>query len=200
MKNRTKIISFLFITAFGLLVATAQDLVVGDYDDTSYSLLIPKLNVLIDSALVNNGMVSYRLLEIEAKEANLKSKKNYWTRNVGIQADTRYGTFDNYSTITGDKSSINLASDTQQMNYNVGVYLKFPIFDVVNRKAQIKKAKVEIEQAKRLVQFQKDEIIEKVIRYYQDLILKQNLLELKASNQGSARVNMEMVEKGFRNG
>ena len=43
-------------------------------------------------------------------------------------------------------------------------------------------------------------IIEKVIRYYEDLILKQNLLELKAANQGSARVNMEMVEKGFRNG
>jgi len=188
------------IVGFGVLSTNAQDVVVEEYEDNSFTLLIPKLEVLIDSALVNNGMVNYRLLEIKAKEANLKSKQRYWTRNFGIQADTRYGTFDNYSTISGDNSSINLASDTQQMNYNVGLYLKFPVFDVVNRKAQIKRAKVEIEQAKGLVKFQKDEIIEKVIRYYEDLILKQNLLELKAANQGSARVNMEMVEKGFRNG
>jgi len=187
------------MTAFCVFTAKAQGQE-NSYTDTSNSLLIPKLSVLIDSALVNNGMVSYRLLEIQAKEANLKSKKRYWTRNFGIQADSRYGTFDNYSTISGDNSSINLASDTQQMNYNVGFYLKFSVFDVVNRRSQIKQAKVEIAQAKELVEFQKEEIVEKVIRYYQDLILKQNLLELKASNQGSARVNMEMVEKGFRNG
>ena len=145
------------IVGFGVLSTNAQDVVVEEYEDNSFTLLIPKLEVLIDSALVNNGMVNYRLLEIKAKEANLKSKQRYWTRNFGIQADTRYGTFDNYSTISGDNSSINLASDTQQMNYNVGLYLKFPVFDVVNRKAQIKRAKVEIEQAKGLVKFQKDE-------------------------------------------
>ena len=173
----------------------------GEHSQTGGpSLLIPKLSVLIDSALVNSGMVSYRMLEIEAKEFNKKEKKRNWTRNFGIQADTRYGTFNNFSTITGDNSSINLGSDTQQVNYNVGFYLKIPVFDIINRKAEIKRSQVEIQQAKSLVKFQEDEVKEFVIRYFEDLVLRQNLLKLYASNLGNARVNMEMVEREFRNG
>jgi outer membrane protein TolC len=140
------------------------------------------------------------MLEIEAKEFNKKEKKRNWTRNFGIQADTRYGTFNNFSTITGDNSSINLGSDTQQVNYNVGFYLKIPVFDIINRKAEIKRSQVEIEQARSLVKFQEDEVKEFVIRYFEDLVLRQNLLKLYASNLGNARVNMEMVEREFRNG
>lgn len=166
----------------------------------SSALFIPELKVLIDSALVHNGMVNYRKLEIEAKESNIKYKRQYWTTNFGVQADTRYGTFNNFSTISGDNSTINLGSNTQQLNYNVGLYLKIPVFDVINRKSQIKQAKAELEQAKNLAKSQEDELREVVIRYYEDLLLKQNLLELRATNLGNAKVNMEMVEKEFRNG
>lgn len=183
-----------------MFVTNAQSLQESDSQFNSHRLLIPKLTVLIDSALVNSGMVNYRILEIEAKEANIKAKRRDWTRNFGIQADTRYGTFNNFSTISGDNSSVNLASNTQQLNYNVGLYLKIPVFDIINRKSQIKRAKVEIEQARRLVKFQEDEIKESVIRYFEDLVLRQNLLKLSASNLGNAKVNMEMVEKEFRNG
>ena len=162
----------------------------------SSALFIPELKVLIDSALVHNGMVNYRKLEIEAKE----SKRQFWTTNFGVQADTRYGTFNNFSTISGDNSTINLGSNTQQLNYNVGLYLKIPVFDVINRKSQIKQAKAELEQARSLAKSQEDELRELVIRYYEDLLLKQNLLELRATNLGNAKVNMEMVEKEFRNG
>tara|TARA_R110000772_G_scaffold82326_6_gene174664 strand:- start:123 stop:869 length:747 start_codon:yes stop_codon:yes gene_type:complete len=200
VKNITKILTILFICALGVFVTKAQGLTENDSQVSPHSLLIPKLTVLIDSALVNSGMVNYRILEIEAKEANIRAKRRDWTKNFGIQADTRYGTFNNYSTITGDNSSVNLGSITQQLNYNVGLYLKIPVFDIINRNSQIKRAKVEIEQAKSLVKFQEDEIRESVIRYFEDLVLRQNLLKLYASNLGNARVNMEMVEKEFRNG
>ena len=72
--------------------------------------------------------------------------------------------------------------------------------DIINRKTQIKQAKSELAQAKSLVKFQEGELKEAVIRHYEDLILKQNLLELRASNLGNARVNMEMVGKEFKNG
>jgi len=199
VKTKKNILIILYIAFFGLFV-NAQELK-GEHSQTGGpSLLIPKLSVLIDSALVNSGMVSYRMLEIEAKEFNKKEKKRNWTRNFGIQADTRYGTFNNFSTITGDNSSINLGSDTQQVNYNVGFYLKIPVFDIINRKAEIKRSQVEIQQAKSLVKFQEDEVKEFVIRYFEDLVLRQNLLKLYASNLGNARVNMEMVEREFRNG
>ncbi len=200
MKNTLKIIATLFIIGFTIIESKAQNIVVDTVKRESVKLLIPPLNVLIDSALVNNGMLNYRKFEINVKESNLKSKRRDWTRNVGIQADTRYGTFSNYSSISGDNTTVNLASNTQQLNYNVGFYLKIPVFDILNRNSQVKQAKVELAQAKSLVKFQEDELKELVIRYYEDLVLSQNLLELRASNVADARVNMEMVEKKFRNG
>lgn len=170
------------------------------FQSTATKLMLPNLNVLIDSALVHNGMLNYRKLEIDSKESNLVAKKQLWTRNFGIRADTGYGTFNNFSSTSGDNSTVNLSSSTQQLNYNVGVYLKIPVFDIINRKSEIKQAKAELEQAKNLVKSLEDEIRELVIRYYEDLLLKQNLLELRASNLGNAKANMEMVEKEFKNG
>ncbi|MEM9678861.1 MAG: TolC family protein [Bacteroidota bacterium] len=166
----------------------------------SYRLLIPKLEVLIDSALANNGMLGYRKNEIEVKKANLKSKRRNWTRNFGIQADTRYGTFDNFSNNVSGPNTVTLASTTTQTNYGVGLYLKIPVFDIFNRKSDIKQAKAEISQAESLVKFQEDEIRETVIRYYEDLILKENLLEIQAINLSDAKVNKEMAKKEFTNG
>ncbi|WP_282124235.1 TolC family protein [Algibacter mikhailovii] len=198
--KKISLLIVLFTLLLGVNKLAGQDKPMMPHKEESFALLIPKLGILIDSALVHNGLVNYRKLEIDAKESNLKSKRKYWTRNFGVQADSRYGTFDNYSSISGDNATINLASNTQQLNYNVGLYLKIPVFDVINRKSQIKQAEAELAQAKSLVKSQEDELREMVIRYYEDLLLQQNLLEIRATNLGNAKVNMEMVEKEFKNG
>jgi outer membrane protein TolC len=200
MKTTSNIIVFFVLAIFWILGTEAQNNDSNEYKSDAVKLLIPGLSVLIDSALVHNGMVSYRRLEIEAKRSNLKSKQRNWTRNFGIQADTRYGTFDNFSSNVSGPNTTTLASTTKQLNYGIGLYLKIPVFDVLHRKSDIKQAKAELEQAESLARSQEDELRELVIRYYEDLILKQNLLEIRASNLGNARVNMEMVEKEFRNG
>lgn len=200
MRKTIKLVLAIAVCCLGLNKSASQVYNDTNYDKGSMSLLIPKLSELVDSALVYNGMVNYRKLEIEAKKSNLKYKRQYWTTNFGVQADSRYGTFNNLSTIDGDNTTVTLGSNTQQLNYNIGFYLKIPVFDVINRKSQIKQAKAELEQARNLAKSQEDELRELVIRYYEDLVLKQNLLELRASNLGNARVNMEMVEKEFKNG
>lgn len=200
MKNTFKISIILCAVFFQTIHLVAQTSIKSEFKSTSTRLLIPSLNQLVDSALMHNGMVNYRKLEINAKESNLKSKRRNWTRNFGIQADTRYGTFNNFSTTSGNNSTVNLASNTKQLNYNVGFYLKIPIFDIINRKSEIKQAKSELAQARSLVKSQEGELRAMVIRYYEDLKLKQNVLELRASNLGNARVNMEMVAKEFKNG
>lgn len=163
-------------------------------------ILFPPLTVLIDSALKHNAMVRYRNLEIDAKQANLQSNRKYWTRNFGLQADARYGNFNNNSYNVSEADATILTTSVTQINYGVGFYLKFPLFDVINRKTQIKQATAELDQARSLEEAQKDELRQLVIRQYQDAILKQKLLDIKSQNQGNARVNMEMVEKEFRNG
>jgi outer membrane protein TolC len=200
MKTIFKITIILYLLFFRISEVKAQNSTENESRSSNTKLIIPTLKVLIDSALATNGMVNYRKLEIDAKDCNLKSKRQYWTRNFGLQADSGYGTFNNLSSISGDTPTVNLASNTKQLNYNVGLYLKIPVFDVINRKSQIKQAKSELEQAKSLAKSQEDELRQAVIRNYEELLLKENLLELRASNLGNARVNMEMVEKEFRNG
>ncbi len=200
MKQLFKSIMALIFLCSTFFNGYSQDSLMKNKEPESYKLLIPELGVLIDSALANNGMLNYRIDEIEVKKANLKAKRQNWTRNFGIQADTRYGTFDNFSNNVSGPNTVTLASTTTQFNYGVGLYLKIPVFDVFNRKSDIKQAKAELSQAKNLVKFQVDEIREIVIRQYEDLLLRQNLLEIQAINLGDAKANKAMAEKEFRNG
>jgi outer membrane protein TolC len=163
-------------------------------------IVLPPLADLIDSALKHNATVRFRSQEVNAKEYNLKSQQNYWTRNLGIQADSRYGTFDNYSSSASGQSTTILASTSRQLNYGMGAYIKFPIGDIIDRKNLVGKAKVELEQAKSMAEAQQDEIRQLVIHQYEDLLLKQRLLRIRAQAFGNARVNSEMVETQFRNG
>lgn len=194
MKLFLRILTALLITSLPAHFVNAQT------PSNGSEISIPSFEQLVDSALVHNGLVRYRNLEIEAKASNLKSKRNYWTRNFGIQADTRYGTFDNFSSNIDGPITNTLSTTSKQFNYGVGLYLKIPIFDVINRRPQIKQATAELAQAKGLAQAQQDELRETVIKQYQDLLLKQKLLMIRSENLGNAQVNMEMVDKEFRNG
>ena len=160
----------------------------------------PSLEVLMDSAISHNAMVAYRGQEYAARKENLTTQKNFWMRNLGVQADTRYGTFDNFLNSSNGQSTTLQSVTTKQANYGVGLYIKLPVFDVVNRKTQIKQAKAEMEQAKYLKEAQENEIRQAVIKLYEDVLLKQKLVNIKSQNLGSATVNYEMVEREFRDG
>ena len=119
---------------------------------------------------------------------------------MGVQADSRYGTFDNFSANDNGQFTTLLNTTNKQFNYGFGVYMKLPIYDLLNRKNQLKQAKNEVEMARSLGEVQETEIRQMVIKQYQDALLRQRLIRIKAQNLGNARVNMEMVEKEFRNG
>ena len=151
MRQITKILVVFSTLTLANTFGYAQDSIADANQTESFQLLIPKLEVLIDSALVNNGMLGYRKDEIDVNKANLTSKRRNWTRNFGIQADTRYGNFNNLSNNANGVDVVTLASATTQTNYGVGLYLKIPVFDIFNRKSDIKQAKAEISQAENMV-------------------------------------------------
>jgi outer membrane protein TolC len=192
---------FTLLLVFAALTTTAQELNTAPVTAIKKdSFLLPPLMDLIDSAIKQNADVQYRNFEIQLRETNLKSEKIYWTRNMGLQADSRYGTFDNFSSSSTSQSTTLLTSTNRQFNYGVGVYLKMPIGDMLNRKNQIKRAQTEVEEAKRLAASQKDQVRQAVIKLYEDVLLRQKLLRIKSIALGNAKVNGEMVEKEFRNG
>jgi outer membrane protein TolC len=201
MKILLKFIFLLYLNTFCINYALAQTSALEITSTNKNEIDIPPLNVIIDSVLKHNGMVRFRKQHVEVQASKLKSESIYWTRNMGIQIDNRYGTFDNTSlSVDGGSSGTYLNTNTVQWNYGGGFYLKFPIFDLLNRKNQVNLAKMELEESKSMVQFQEDEIRQTVIKLYQDLILKQKLLKIKSESLGNGRVNIQMVEKEFRNG
>lgn len=195
-----KIVSIISLTVIFCNKVQAQTPALGDSSFNETKFIFPTLQAVIDSVLKNSGMLKFRKHHIGVTESTLESERIYWTRNFGIQAESKYGNLNSFSTDSDGQISSQALITSEQINYSVGVYFKFPIFDVFNRKKQIKLAKLEVEEAKSMAEFQEQEITQTVIRMYQDLILKQKLLQIKSKSLGDGKVNMEMVEKEFRNG
>jgi outer membrane protein TolC len=196
MKKLLKTIFILTITVFSFTVAEAQSNNIENTTDIS----LPPLQVVIDSVLKRNAMIKFRNQEIGVKESTLATERIYWTKNIGVQTDTGYGNLNNFSTNANATGSTSALTTTTQFTYSVGIYLKIPVFDFINRKNQVGLARLELDAAKNMAQFQEDEVRQTVIKMYQDLILKQKILKIKSKSLGDNKVNMEMVEKEFRNG
>ncbi|MEL1239925.1 TolC family protein [Flavobacterium flavipallidum] len=196
MKNLVKVILIVTICLFGVTISKAQ----SNNSEIKEDIELPSLQRIIDSVLNRNAMLKYRNQHIGVKETTLASEKIYWTRNFGIQADSKYGNLNNFSTNSDAQGNTAVLTTSTQFNYSVGVYLKFPIFDFINRKHQVGLAKLEVEEAKSMAKSQEDEIRQTVIKMYQDLILKQKVLKIKAKTLADGKVNMQMVEREFRNG
>ena len=160
----------------------------------------PPLQVVIDSVIKRSAMVRFRKNNIRVKESALGTERVYWSKNLGVQADTRYGNLSNFSTSEDGASNTAALTTAKQFNYSFGIFVKFPLFDAINRKHQIRLAKSEIEGAKNMVEFEKEELRKTVIVLYQGLIFKRKILQIKSRSLGDGRVNMQMVEKEFRNG
>ena len=169
-------------------------------NDDNEDFVLPSISTVVDSVLKNNGLLQSRKKHIGVKEFTLASERVDWTRNIGIQTDTRYGTLNNISTNGLDNLATSIATNTRQFNYSVGFYVNLTVFNVINRKNQIGLARLEVDEAKDMVQFQEDEIRQDVIKLYQDLLLKQKILRIQSKNLGDGKVNMQMIEKEFRNG
>ncbi|PQJ76945.1 TolC family protein [Polaribacter glomeratus] len=194
------VLSILCLTVICCNSIQAQTSEFEDNSSKAIEFKFPPLQVVIDSAIKRSAMLSFRKHHIGVVESTLASERIYWTRNVGIQGDSRYGNLSNFATNNDGVSNTAALTTAKQFNYSIGFYLKFPVFDVLNRKHQLKLAKLEVEEAVSMAEFTKEEIRQTVIRLYQDLILKQKLFQIRSRSLGDGRVNMEMVEKEFRNG
>jgi outer membrane protein TolC len=201
MKSHYRLILFVCLQFCTLLSLIAQKTMGQDSLSTEFSVTLPPLGVLIDSAMKNYPMIKYRVQAIDAKEANLKSQQISWVKNFGIQSDVRYGTFDIFSTTTaeGQNPSMNATQNTQ-LNYGIGAFLKIPIYDIINRKHQVDQAKSELQQAETMADAERAQLRQLVIKQYNEVLLKQKLLEIQSKKLSNARVNMDMVETRFRNG
>jgi len=195
-----KILSILILIIVSFQNIQAQ---VTDNSDNAIKpneFYFPPVEVVIDSVIKRSAMVNFRNTNIEVKEAALASERIHWARNLGVSATTNYGNVNNFSTSEDGVTNSSALTITEQLNYSTGLYLRFPLFDAINRKNQIKLAKAEVAGAKNMVEFENEQIRKMVISLYQEVLLKQKLLQIRSKGIIDGRVNMQMVEKEFRNG
>jgi len=192
-------LSFVFLIAL-VFPLTAQDPIPKLKDQSSLQLLIPPIDVLVEAAWKQHDLIKMRAKQVDVKKENLLAKKRNWTRGITARANYAYGNIFNISENVVDGSTANLATNNTQLNYSVGFFLNFPLYEFYNRKSQMRQAKVEIDMARDFLEFQKFEVKETVIRRYEDLLLKQDLLEVAVKNLVNWQLSQAQAEKEYRRG
>ena len=193
--------TIVFVIVGFSFTAKTQDAPIFDPLNEDIIEKLQPLSALIDSAIVNDPYVRFRDLQVVVNQCKLKAEKSYWLRNLGVQSDVRYGTFNNFSTNTAEGQNPDIfATQTSQINWGIGAFIKFPILDLLNRRNQVTLAKTEIEQAESMSRFQQNEVRQLVIKQYNELVLKQKILKIKAKYLALISANNLLVEKEFQNG
>ncbi|MGA3014500.1 MAG: TolC family protein [Bacteroidales bacterium] len=163
--------------------------------------MIPPMSTLLDSAFAHDPGLKFSQLQYIIDKGSLYSGQVQWTQDIGLQANGGYGTFDYlYNNAIGGQNQQTTTLKQNETQYGVGGFIRLPLYDLVNRKNQIKTARAVMQQAETLSETRKNEIRELVIRQYNDIIEKQQILKIKSRYLETSRINTQMAEKGFVKG
>ena len=200
-----KRLQFLLLTFISLFIfqlpGIAQQVKGFDIFKDDIEDMIPPLQTIIDTAISRNPFVKLRDIQVDMNSYKLKAFKRDWTRNLGVQTDILYGTFNNVSANSSQGQNTSLLSTRSiQLNYGAGGFIRLPLYDLINRRNQNRLAKADIDQAQSYAMEQRTELRQIVIKQYNELIIKHRLLKIRSKYIETARIHMEMAEKQFLNG
>ncbi len=217
MYSRVKNIKFSFRRIFTLFVAVillCQGYAAGaqENQDSEVKLRfdplvdniqdkLPPLEVLIDSAIKNAPIIRMEEAQISLARYQLKEYRMNLTSNFGFSSNFKWG--NNYSYTTNETAGglpSEFLSTGNQTFFDVGVYLKIPLFDIINQKNLVNQGKREIESHLIRREEMIKETKQEVIFTYQNLLLHQDLLKVKNEAQVTSQIQVQMAEKEFLNG
>ncbi len=162
---------------------------------------LPPLEVLIDSAIENSPYVRYENAEAKLRAHMVKQARRNWTRYIGFEGGIHYG--NQYSFYTNQVSGAietDFSSDRYETYYKIGMFLRLPLYDIIDKQNNVHIAKREAEKSI----LRKEQIVkqskQEVIITYEDLVLRQKLLKLVNEAQITTSLQVEMAEKEFLNG
>jgi outer membrane protein TolC len=162
---------------------------------------LPPLEVLIDSAVKNAPLIRMEGAEISIARYKLLEYRRAWTKHFGFTSKFSWGNRYQYtmSETTGGFPSEFLTTGNQTL-FDVGIYLKIPVFEIVNQKNSVNQGKRQIEAH----MIRKEQMIretkQEVIFTFQNLLLHQDLLKVKNEAQVTSSLQVKMAEKEFLNG
>ncbi len=158
---------------------------------------IPPLEALIDSAIANSPNVKWEELKAARAFYDIKTERRAWTEHIGVDLLINYGTyyFNDRNELTPELGFYLLES--RRITYSGGVYVRFPLYYIIDRKNNINKKKKELE----IAMIQRDvrirEIRKEVIETYNELMQQQLMLKIQNDYQQTSDMMMQNAENMF---
>lgn len=200
---KKQLLVFLFLIFISNIVLSQGNFNIYKFNPRTQNIkqYLPPLGVLIDSAIKNNPRIKFWQADIEVGQSNIRSARRQWTRHIGISSDIRYGNYDNLSMGgTAGTTPVPIYYSKQETRYGVGMFMKYPFFDLLNRRSDIKLAEYEKLQATYNKQNEINNVREEVIIQFNNLLLKQKKLTIQTSYMETSNLNLMMAERKFKNG
>jgi outer membrane protein TolC len=156
-----------------------------DTQETGWKLA--PLQSLIDSALIHSPLMRSANVDIQLNELQLTDARRNWLRNLNVTADMRYGSMLDYSRLADLQGGMSPPSENLHMlNYGVGLSAYVPFSDIFDRKRQIQKAQIQVEQSKSKKTEQEQEVRQSVIDAYYEVLTAQSTLATRIEISSSA--------------
>lgn len=190
----TRILLFIFLGVFSQSIWAQND---SKNDNTSSilsfeKLVIPDLEICIQSALNNSWLVKANQLEIETLLEEIKIKKKSWLDNIQIEANTRYGLFNQISlsqSIGSTTPDVALQSAKEQFNYFAGLTLKLPLSFFSINKSEQKIKKINIKEVELKREELKKELSKVIISEYFKFKTLSELVDAHQNNLQNAQLD-----------
>ncbi len=162
--------------------------------------LLPLAGV-IDSAQLRSPALKNVALDLRSQQLALQDGKLAILKALSFNGNYAYGTNARFnSNDSGADNVSNSLSITESANYSVGIGIKLSLYDIINRKNVIKRSRLEITKHQNNREILLSALRELVVTYYHDCLLKKKLLDLYASDNVSASLNLQMARKQFQTG
>ena len=158
------------------------------------------LEALIDSAIKNDPRVKMEALQIDYNRYQVTTARRDWTKNLGFQGNLDYGNLYYYDRDELTRLDRFYMTESRRTNFGAGLFFKFPLFYLIDRRNEINKNKkeVEISMMRRNVQIRL--VRREVVEIYNKMLEQQALIRISNEYQQYSLVDMSMAELEFLNG
>ena len=161
--------------------------------------LLP-LQTLIDSALMNSPLLKQQDALITKQELLAKIEKRRWLNTLALTGSAAYGTGNNLSLTNQGPVLTNTLTTQTTVFYNAGITFYLPIANIFTTKVKIKAEKEEIYYQQEKKEEIEQTITQSVIAGYQELLLLDKKLAVKASKVNSFQVSKDLAYEQMQNG
>ncbi len=198
-----KIISIFILLVMSISMSYSQEtdssMFFNPITDDIQNKILP-LEALIDSAIQNDPRVTLEALQVDYDRYEVTTARRDWTRNLGFQSNLDYGNLYYYDRDELTRLDRFYLTESRRTNVGAGLWIRFPLFYLVDRRNEINKKKkaVEISMMRRNIRIR--EIRREVVETYNKMLEQQALIRISNEYQQYSLLDMSMAELEFING